>query len=1400
MPIPVTDLISTTSPVDTYATHDASMGRGGHRTVATYNDMLAITAERRVGGMQVHVLETDKLYKLSASTKPWRTIAENVEIAGSTTLDSVPDKTAGMLVFAADNDTIYKLEDDLITWTAQPKTIPSYYITNVANNAARDALIQSDRFIGMLVFSNTENKYYRLQGFSFDNQGRFVNSALDWVEVDLNNTIFVVDDLIQLVQIPADQLWAGRKAFVINEQLYVELSRANNEWEEIPINEVPYYIVETQAELVKVPPFYRKPGLLVFVKDETKLYTRNNDNNAWVAVTSDSIAGDSAYDVAVNNGFVGTEAQWLASLRGTDGQDGAAGRGIVRAQMSPLSGELEIEYTDGTIANIGVIKGDKGDDGINGISIVNIELFDDPNQPGTVYFITELSDGRVLQTRDAINGYNGLGIADMTITNNMIEVMLDDGSFLQPIPISGLKAIDVVDVRIENGDLMIEYSNGIVRSAGAAANLAGRGVLDAKVEDGIFKIKWTDDPDTFMNVGNVNSVVAMNVVDGELMVTYANSPTPVKLTDLVGITGAYLNPDMELVFTTTRNAPNNEINIGPVQNIKGDQGESLLSVALVNNDLIFTLTDGTVMTPIPVSGLTPISVSSARIENGDLFFGLTNGTEIAAGLVDDLQGRGIAQTEIDGGKLYVYYDDDPSVRLLVGDVPGIDTVTLTGGELFVTLTNDPDTQIKVGDIKSLDTAIVENGILKYTYTNGTTEDIATLRSIDSMAVSSTGDLSVTYTDNTIPVLLGNITGPRGPQGFGFQTAYVDSGGNLIINTDNPANASFSAGFVRTTIQNLIGQTPIFTATAGQTDFTVDHDGQNAIVFVNGVMLPTSGYSLATAGVVALVNPLQAGDEVRILSYAPGGPSATGRGVFSIADNQGVYTMTLEDGSTFTIDTNTPIDVTTLPPGIVTIDVLPNGDIEVVLSDNRRFIAGSANNAINITGASVDPSGDLIITTTDVDNPINAGSVLSGLQINGAQVNQDGELIFTTSTGTTFNAGPAANYVTNATINSDGQLLLDMSLGNQINAGDVRNPLLGMIDDVVAFQGQVDFPIESNGYEVLVYANGVALSKDQVDTSDPAKITLLEPRDSGDIIKFLRLYKAEVVASGLAGEAGAPNGSYYGKDKDGNLGFHPATSIKMARPFDFVALDGQVDFFVNHNENVEVIKNNVYLMANEYSFPNLGRVRLTVPCQNGDRVRIVVLSAPVGTDGLQFDNYAHVRFQTNTGGGAAVRGAWRTRNLNDIKVSNLPGVVVDRGSVILPPGTYYVKGWAAANAVGSHAIRLYDVGGRRVLMEGEAVFSGIYPNNDLYQSTTAPQLPNSHAPIEGYMTLTMQTAVQIQHRVLASRLVNSGFGAVGAGFAALSPATGTTTPANSNVLQEGLGQPATLVDFKIWKVG
>ncbi len=58
------------------------------------------------------------------------------------------------------------------------------------------------------------------------------------------------------------------------------------------------------------------------------VYTKTQADNKY-ALKSDSggagIAGASAYEIAVANGFVGTEAAWLASLKGAKGDTGAQG-------------------------------------------------------------------------------------------------------------------------------------------------------------------------------------------------------------------------------------------------------------------------------------------------------------------------------------------------------------------------------------------------------------------------------------------------------------------------------------------------------------------------------------------------------------------------------------------------------------------------------------------------------------------------------------------------------------------------------------------------------------------------------------------------------------------------------------------------------------------------------------------------------------------------------------------------------------------------------------------------------------------------------------------------------------------------------------------------------------------
>lgn len=63
-------------------------------------------------------------------------------------------------------------------------------------------------------------------------------------------------------------------------------------------------------------------------------------------------AGKSAYQVAVDNGFVGTEAQWLASLDGSDGQNAYTDT-TAAFTMPAISGTVSVEVTNSDWATIG---------------------------------------------------------------------------------------------------------------------------------------------------------------------------------------------------------------------------------------------------------------------------------------------------------------------------------------------------------------------------------------------------------------------------------------------------------------------------------------------------------------------------------------------------------------------------------------------------------------------------------------------------------------------------------------------------------------------------------------------------------------------------------------------------------------------------------------------------------------------------------------------------------------------------------------------------------------------------------------------------------------------------------------------------------------------------------------
>ena len=103
--------------------------------------------------------------------------------------------------------------------------------------------------------------------------------------------------------------------------------------------------------------------------------------------------GDSAYDIAVTGGFVGTEAQWLATLKGDAGIDGTDG-------ADGADGTNGIDGIDG-------IDGVDGEQGIQGV----------PGTPGSDatdknYIHTQLSSETVWTITHPLSKYVSIVVVD----------------------------------------------------------------------------------------------------------------------------------------------------------------------------------------------------------------------------------------------------------------------------------------------------------------------------------------------------------------------------------------------------------------------------------------------------------------------------------------------------------------------------------------------------------------------------------------------------------------------------------------------------------------------------------------------------------------------------------------------------------------------------------------------------------------------------------------------------------------------------------------------------------------------------------------------------------------------------------------------------------------------------
>ena len=90
---------------------------------------------------------------------------------------------------------------------------------------------------------------------------------------------------------------------------------------------------------------------------------------------SGSVPGESAYEIAVRNGFVGTEAEWLDSLKAQPDDTQGTASGIAAAMIDE-SGHLILVMTDGSTLDAGAVRGEDAEaDNVPSAPVIDEEGF-----------------------------------------------------------------------------------------------------------------------------------------------------------------------------------------------------------------------------------------------------------------------------------------------------------------------------------------------------------------------------------------------------------------------------------------------------------------------------------------------------------------------------------------------------------------------------------------------------------------------------------------------------------------------------------------------------------------------------------------------------------------------------------------------------------------------------------------------------------------------------------------------------------------------------------------------------------------------------------------------------------------------------------------------------------------
>ena len=319
-------------------------------------------------------------------------------------------------------------------------------------------------------------------------------------------------------------------------------------------------------------------GMEVYVVDNKKSYKLIGDK--WKAVLMDGDVGagsgeqgndgKSAYEIAKEYGFDGTEQEWLESLKGKDGIDGA--NGIDGSDgvdgLTPYiaeNGNWHIGTTDTGVRAKGIdgINGTNGIDGKDGNGIKSVSLTAD-------YKLLITMDDDTPFTTDSIRGEKG--------ENGKDGIDGTDGKDGKD-GLNGTNGKDGTDGLTphidENGNWWIGTTDTGVKAKGTDGK-DGKDGIDGKDgangldgDDGVSPTVTFSETDTgyTMQITDAQGTTSIDINHGEQGIQGNKGDTGDKGQDGIGIKDISINSSDELVITLT---DDRLINIG---NVKGKDGE-----------------------------------------------------------------------------------------------------------------------------------------------------------------------------------------------------------------------------------------------------------------------------------------------------------------------------------------------------------------------------------------------------------------------------------------------------------------------------------------------------------------------------------------------------------------------------------------------------------------------------------------------------------------------------------------------------------------------------------------------------------------------------------------------------------------------------------------------------------